>query len=316
MEDIRRDLGPPMQPAAAKPSRTTKGVLLLLVVVLAWGTMWPVNKALLAYMPPIWSIALRTQLSVVTLFAISLLVTGLAAPKKADLPVLVSMVLLHMVGFTILSTLALQLVPAGQSAVLAYTSVLWAPLGGAIFLGEKLSPARMLGLGIGVLGLVVIFNPLAFDWSDSRAIAGNAGLLAAAVLWAASIVHNRSHHWRATAFQLAPWQALLAAVILTGVAAAVEGWPKIDLNHDSILLLLFAGIPGTALAYWAAAVSSSELPASTTSVGLLGTPAVSVMVAMVLLGEQPALSLMVALALILLGVIVGMFGSARQRGPV
>ena len=44
-------------------------------------------------------------------------------------------------------------------------------------------------------------------------------------------------------------------------------------------LLLFAGIPGTALAYWAAAVSSSELPASTTSLGLLGTPAVSILVA-------------------------------------
>jgi drug/metabolite transporter (DMT)-like permease len=82
------------------------------------------------------------------------------------------------------------------------------------------------------------------------------------------------------------------------------------------LLLLFAGIPGTALAYWAAAVSSSELPASTTSLGLMATPAVSIVVAMGLLGEQPTVPLIAALALILLGVAVGISsGSAPPRTP-
>jgi drug/metabolite transporter (DMT)-like permease len=66
-----------------------------------------------------------------TVFAISLAVTSIVIPRRGDAPVLVSMVLLHMVGFTILSQLALQVVPAGQSTVLAYTSVLWAPIGAA-----------------------------------------------------------------------------------------------------------------------------------------------------------------------------------------
>ena len=49
-------------------------------------------------------------------------------------------------------------------------------------------------------------------------------------------------------------------------------------------------------------MSSSELPASTTSLGLMATPAVSIVVAMGLLGEQPTVALIAALALILLGV--------------
>jgi len=287
---------------------------MLMVVVLAWGTVWPVNKALLAYMPPIWSVALRSAVSALTLFAISIAITGLVLPKKHDAPVLISMVLLHMVGFAVLATLALQVVPAGQSTVLAYTSVLWAPIFAALVLGERLSLRRAIGLGLGILGLVVIFNPITFDWSDRKGIFGNAALLAAALLWGLSIVHNRAHVWRATPFQLAPWQALLAAAILAGIAALIEGVPAIDWNARSVMLLLFAGIPGTALAYWAAAVSSSELPAATTSLGLLGTPAVSVIVSMVLLGEQPTVALIVALVLILLGVIVGMSG--RTSGAV
>lgn len=293
---------------AAPPASTTQARLLLLVVVLAWGAMWPVNKALLNYMPPIWSVALRTIISMLSLFAISLFVTGLALPQRRDLPVLVSMVVLHMVAFTILTQLALRLVPAGRSAVLAYTSVLWAPLGAALVLGETLSRRRMLGLGLGILGLLTIFNPMTFDWSDRAAISGNAALLLAAMLWAASIVHNRAHVWRATPFQLAPWQALLAAVLLSLAAAAVEGPPVVRWSTEAVLLLVFAGIPGTALAYWAAAVSSSQLPASTTSLGLLGTPAVSIVLAMVLLGEPPTVPLLLALGLLIAGILIGVSG--------
>jgi drug/metabolite transporter (DMT)-like permease len=289
---------------------------MLAVVVLAWGASWPVNKALLAYMPPLWSVALRSVVSALALFAISILFTGLVVPRKDDAPVLVSMVLLHMVGFAVLATLALQVVPAGRSTVLAYTSVLWAPVFATLFLGERISRRRALGLGLGLLGLAFIFNPLSFDWTDPATVAGNAALLAAAVLWGLSIVHNRAHQWHATPFQLAPWQALLAAAILSGIAALLEGVPTIDWNARSVTLLLFAGIPGTALAYWAVAVASSNLPASTTSLGLLGTPAVSVIVSLVMLGEQPTIALVTALVLILGGVAAGMSGAVQgARAP-
>ena len=161
-------------------------------------------------------------------------------------------------------------------------------------------------------GSLAIFNPFTFDWGDRGAVAGNALLLLAAMLWAASIVHNRGHAWRSTPFQLAPWQALLAAVLLTLAAVSIEGVPLVSWNGRSIALLLFAGIPGTALAYWAAAVSSSELPASTTSLGLLGTPAVSVGVALLLLGEAPTFPLVLALALLIGGIAVGASGPRRQ----
>lgn len=298
----------------SKHARSTRGLVLLALVVLIWGTMWPVSKALLEYAPPIWSIAFRTWLGALALFAISLLVTGLSLPRREDLPVVISMSLLHMVGFTVLSTLGLQLVPAGQTAVLAYTSVLWAPLGAVVFLGERLSPARVSGILLGALGLGIIFNPFAFDWNDHAAALGNGAVLLAAMLWAASILHNRSHVWRSSPFQLSPWQVLLAAVVVSVIAFALEGPPEMDVNPLSMTLLLFAGVLGVALAYWAVAVSSSELPASTTSVGLLATPAVSVIVSAILLGERPSLPLIVALVMILAGVIVGMLGTVSGAG--
>src|SRR5918999_586279 len=64
---------------------------------------------------------------------------------------------------------------------------------------------------IGAVALVVLFNPIAFDWRDRNAVIGNLAILAAALLWAASIVHVRGHRWHATPFALLPWEMLLAA---------------------------------------------------------------------------------------------------------
>ncbi len=33
--------------------------------------------------------------------------------------------------------------------------------------------ARVAGIALGLAGLLVMFNPLAFDWGDGRALLGN-----------------------------------------------------------------------------------------------------------------------------------------------
>ena len=68
---------------------------------------------------------------------------------------------------------------------------------------------------------------------------------------------------------------------------------------------LYAGVPGTALAYSATAVASRNLPAVATALGLLTTPVVSVAVATLWLGKPLTLSLLAAIALIFGGIAIG-----------
>jgi drug/metabolite transporter (DMT)-like permease len=235
----------------------------------------------------------------------------LIVPSRADLPVVASVALLHMTGFTLLGTIGLGIVDAGRTVVLAYTTPLWVVPGAALFLGERLTARRGLGVAIGLLGLAVLFNPAAIDWRDARALGGNAIILAAALLWAASILHVRGHRWRATPFQLVPWQMLLAALLLTAIAAPL-GTPPDPARWDALTaaLVLFVALPGTALAYWAVAVASRYLPAVTTSLGLLATPVVGIAVSAAALGEPLTVSLLVAVAMILGGIAIGTTGRA------
>ena len=289
-----------------------RAVVLLAAVVLAWGLTWPVNKVILRSLPPLWSVALRSGLAAVILFAITARWGRVAPPRREDLPIVLSIALLHMVGFSVLMAIGLMVIPTGRSVVLAYTTPLWVTPGARLFLGERLTPRRVAGVVLGLLGLGVLFNPLAFDWSDRQVVLGNGALVLAALLWAASIVHIRGHRWRATPFQLLPWETLLATAVVTPVALAVHGLPAADWDASLVLMLLYAAVPGTALAYWAVAVANRRLPAVTTSLGLLGVPIVSIVTATLALGEALTPSLLAAVALVIGGVAIGAIEGADR----
>jgi drug/metabolite transporter (DMT)-like permease len=281
-------------------------MLFLVTVVVAWGLTWPVNKVILRTLSPLWAVALRTAIAAVVLVAVAWLGGRLVRPPRADLPVLLSITLLHIVGFSVLSSWGLMLVPAGRSVVLAYTTPLWVIPGAWLFLGERLTRRRAAGVAIGLLGLLTLFNPLALDWGDHEVVLGHLAIVAAAMLWAGSILHIRGHRWRATPFELLPWETMLATGILAVLALTVSGGvPEVRWTPALILLVLYAGIPGSALAYWAVAMASRNLPAVTTSLGLLATPVVSVIASTVFLGEPLTPTLMVAVVLILGGVALG-----------
>jgi drug/metabolite transporter (DMT)-like permease len=286
-------------------------MLYLITVVLAWGLTWPVNKLLLESLPPLWLLALRSAIATAALFAIALARGRLAVPPRADLPVLLSITLLHIVGFGLLAAWGLQLVPTGRSVVLAYTTPLWVIPGASLFLHEPLRLRRLGGVAVGLVGLVVLFNPLAFDWTDRNAVLGNGAIVLAAFLWAASILHIRGHAWRSTPFDLVPWEMLLATSLVTPLALATDP-PAPEWNGRFVALLLFAAIPGTALAYWATAMASRHLPAVVTALGLLATPVVGVVVATLWLGEALTGSLVAAIVLILGGIALG---AENRREP-
>ncbi len=101
-----------------------------------------------------------------------------------------------------------------------------------------------------------------------------------------------------------PWELLVASVILLTLASFTP-WPSVVWTPELSLLVLYAGVPGTAIAYWATAVASRGLPSITVSIGLLGAPLISITTATLWLGEPLSLALMAALALISGGIAVG-----------
>ena len=292
--------------------RRRRAMLLLALLVLAWGLNWVIAKMTLEYVTPVWVTALRL-LPACALFFVLCLATGrLRIPVKADLPVVFSIGLLHMVGFSVLISVGLQFLPAGKSIVLAYTSPLWVVPAAWFFLREPLTVRRLLGLLIGLSGVVVIMQPGQMDWSDSNIVIGHVLMLTGALCWAISIVYGRVYKWVTPPFSLLPWQMLVGGVVQLVLALVLEGIPQINWTLELWLLIGFNCLIGNGVAYWLMNLVSRDLPAGIVSMGLLGVPVIGLICASVFLGETLGLPLVLAAGLIIVGIVLGTMSGRKK----
>lgn len=287
---------PPGAPRGAVP--------LLAAVVLVWGVNWPAMKLALLDVGPFTFAALRMAIGAACLFALAAARGRLRPPERADWPIVASVGLLQMGLYLLLVNLALAHVPAGRSAILAYTTPLWVVPGAALLLGERLTRARVAGLALGMAGVAAMLNPLALDWRDPDVRLGHGLLMLAALAWAAQIVQVKRHRWRGSPLDLAPWQFLVALALLAPLALAFEHGRPVAWGPRLLALAAFNGVVASAFCFWAAVTVNRALPAITTSIGMLGVPAVGVASSWALLGERPGAAELAGLALIGGGLLV------------
>jgi drug/metabolite transporter (DMT)-like permease len=293
------------EPASSAKLSSAMAFGLLMVIAFSWGLSWPVNKAVLSYVSPLWAVATRLWVAVVVLAFICLPLGRLRLPPRQDLPMVVSLAVLHMGLFASLTSLGLMYVSAGRTVLVAYTTPLWVFPLAWLFAGEALTGQRLVAIACGMFGLALLVNPLAIAWNDSGVVTGHALILLAAVCWAISIVYTRLHKWASTPFDLLFWQLLLGAVVTSMAAAAFEGRPVIDVTPHFIALLLYGGTISTSLAYWALSTVNRSLPATTTALGLLAVPVFGVIASMITLGETFDAFTLAAMLLIVGGIAIG-----------
>lgn len=298
-----------MQP---RPLVSARSLALLAIVVLCWGINWPITKVIVRDVSPLWSTSMRCGIAAIVLAGLLWARGAFIVPKRGDLPVILSTSLLHMTAYSALVAAGLQFLPAGRAIVLGYTTPIWVMLGAHFFLAERITARTAIGVVSGLAGLAVIFAPGSLDWSNPHALLGYGLVMSAAFCWAANIVYVRAHIWVSSPFQLAFWQVLLAFIVLSATALVRDGVPHVAWTTQLVLLLAFSGVVCTALAHWAMSVVNRSLPAVTTSLGLLATPALGITSGIVLLCEPFEPSLLIALVLLVGGIALGVTSDRRR----
>ncbi len=298
-------------PAGIQTRRTA--YLLLATLVVLWGANWPVMKLTLAVLPPLWFASLRLFLGAGTLFAVLLGIGGLRLPGRGDLIQLLIGAVLQLALFMGLCIIGLQSLGAGRAAVLAYTTPLWVVPGALLFLGERLDGLKASGLALGVAGVLVLFNPVSFDWTNGEQVRGNLLLMAAALSWATSILVVRGRPWRLTPLQLAPWQMLLAGLLLLAPAIAFEGGFHVEATPRFVLLMIYNGPICIGFCGWAALAVTRSLPAVTSSLSFLTVPAFGIVAAAIALNEPVEPALLAGFALIIAGMVLVGIADRRLR---
>jgi drug/metabolite transporter (DMT)-like permease len=289
--------------------------LLLVLLVVVWGSHWVVVKVGLETIGPFTYGVLRLMGGIVALAVLMGASGRLRRPARADLPIIVSYGLLAVTLGIAMMNLALPYIPAGRSSILAYTIPLWVVPVMAVLARTLPTRAEAVGLVLGLAGLVLLLNPAAIDWSSQEALIGSLLLIGGAVGAAFALVHVRTHTWQGTPFDAQIWQLLVAFVPMSLLALTLEGSELGSVSWDVpvALAVLYSGLLATAFAFWASQMIVKALGPLTTGIGYLGAPVAGVIAGMVVLGE--ALTPLDLAGIVVTGAGIVTVLLAQRHGP-
>ncbi|QDD88874.1 EamA family transporter [Pseudomonas oryzihabitans] len=288
--------------------------LCLGVMVLLWGSSWPVTKLALQSVPPLWLATIRFASAAVCLFAYLVARGQLRLPTRQDLPIIASVGLLQMMAFTGLGMVAMVHVDTSRAVLLAYTTPLWCVVVALVIFREIPSRLQITGLLVGMSGVAAVCAPGELDWAQQDTLLGAGFLLLAALSWAIVILHVKRHRWVTPALVLAPWQMLLATIPLAIAAYVSEGSPAaIVLDRKLAEELFFIGPIATSACFVISAEYGRRISTFGMSNFTLGVPLVGTLFSCLAFGATVSPLFLSGLGLVILGVVVSALASRAGR---
>ena len=284
------------------------------ILTLIWGCNWPVLKMGVMELAPLTFRALTLPFA-----AMGLLLAARMGGDSIRIPRewwgrVAILAFFNIVGWNGFVLFGVQQLPAGRSAILAYTMPLWATLISIALLHEPLNRRKIIGLVLGMLGMALLLGD---DLRHLRDLSTGAMLiLVAAILWAFGTVLLRK--WKPPIPQntLSGWMMIAGWVPLVALAPFFETHPVSYLGHLSgptwFAILYNVFLAGT-LAHWAWFTLARTLPVAVSSMSSLPVPVVGVFAGMLVLGERPGLSEFAALALVLSSLVAVLMPSPATR---
>jgi len=275
-----------------------KVIFTALFVVACWGySPTGIHIGLLAYGPG--HLALLRFLIASLFMALMALVYGIRRPRSRDLPLLIVLGFFAVSLHHVVLNIGQQGVSAGVSSVLAQTTPLFSTVLARFLFKDQVSAWRWGCIFVGMLGVAIVVGG---DHGFGEINAHGLLILVAAVSWSLYFALQKHHAQRYDGLTLVcytVWSGTaLLLVYLPGLAQRV-----IDAPLEVNAAVLGLGIFPSALAYlgWAYVLKHVDLSRAAMTLYLI--PPTAMLIAALMLGEQPGLMVVIGAAVVLLSVL-------------
>ncbi|HEX4984895.1 MAG TPA: DMT family transporter [Burkholderiales bacterium] len=271
--------------------------ILLAALTLGWGFNWPMMKMTLAEMP-VWTFrGLSVASGAAGLFLIARAGGQTVAVPRDQWGRLVVCSLFNVTAWNVLIGYGLRMMPAGRSAILAYSMPIWAVLLSALVLHEKLTPRRLLGLALGMAGMAFLIGGEIGIVTASPL--GTILVLGGAITWAMGTVYMRRYPIALGTAALTAWMLLIGGLPIMAGALAIDGLHWQPLGVPATVGLVYNMTFVFIFCYWAWFKIASTAPPGVSSLSTLMIPVVGVFSGIWLLDESPQWQEYTALCLVI-----------------
>ena len=248
-------------------------------ITLAWGACFIAIRWGLRDAPVLWFATLRALVAGVALLAVAAVQhrrapTGRASWTLVGLLAITNVTIAFAAMFAGVAGLA-----TGTASVLANAQPLLILLPAWWLYGEAVSLRTAVALVIGFGGLVVVALP------GGGGSGAALSLLAALAITAGTLLARRLGDL--DVFTVSAWHFMIGGALLAVMAAAVEGSPDISWTPRFVAVLAFLALAGTAAAFVAWFVEATRCRMDALSAWVLMVPVFGILLATLLLQEQP-----------------------------
>jgi len=285
-------------PHASAHTFPREAIWLLVALTIGWGVNWPVMKVVLTEMAPLHFRTLCLFVGAAGVFLIARANRLPITVPAGAWPKLVVISLFNMTGWNILAIYGIPLLESGRAAILGYTMPVWGVVLGTVFLGERFTARRALGVALGMAGMALLFGGEVA--ALGRSPLGATLMVSAAISWAIGTVLMKRWQLAMPASSLTAWQMLIGGIpILIGALFVEKGsfrfwelslWPALGVVYNLTVAFVFA--------QWAWIKIALLAPIGVSTLSTLMIPVVGVFSGMVFLGERPDWTDFAALALV------------------
>lgn len=288
------------------------------LAIVLWGISFVATKAALRELHPVTLIFTRFALGT------ALLVGTLAARRRPLVPPLDAWGPLALMGFLgvfvhqLLQSFGIGMTTAVQAGWMIGLIPIWSALLAALFLRERFGPAKLGGLALGFAGaaLVVTRGRLSAGLLALPQTRGDLLMLASTLNWAVYTALSHRTLRRLGSLRATAGSMFLGWLMLAPLYLGRQGWREYAaLSPAGVVAVLFLGIGASGLGYlfWFGALERVET--SRVAAFLYLEPLVTLVTAMLLLGESVGLATLVGGVLVLAGVALVQRAPAATPAP-
>ncbi|MBT3991676.1 MAG: DMT family transporter [Rhodospirillaceae bacterium] len=254
------------------------GYLLLIGVIIGWGTSWPFLKIGLNEIPPWTYRGLVAPTAALFIFSVGFFLRQNMWVPKGQWKSLLTAALFNVMIWHIFSAGGIPLLGSGQAAIIAYTMPLWAVVFSMSMGSERPSLQRLLGLGLGLVGLATLTIGEFGIFTTSPM--GTILMLIAAMSWGIGTAVQKRVQWQMPAMAVAGWQLLLGGLPLTIIAIIFEHdlWPTViqTVSLKAVLATIEILVFPILFCWFAWFKIVSEVPVAVSAVSIMLVPIVGV----------------------------------------
>lgn len=276
----------------------------LVLAQLLFGSLPVIGKVVLAVIPPIALVGIRTAITAAILIGIQAFRGRFWLKEKSDYWRFAGLSLFGVVINQFFFIGGLSLTTASNTSLLAVMIPVFALAVGSLAGLERLTTIKIAGIVLAAVGVIILIDPRKASFASQTTI-GDLFIIINSLAYGIYVATSKSAIMRNGVFRSMMWVFIFASLICVPLGA----WSLSTIDVSAVemriwLIVFWIGIGATAAPYLLNALALSKVDPSMVAVFVYLQPLIGFVLAVILLGESIDAKFIAAAALIFVGVFL------------